>query len=333
MKSKLLFWINEIDGRFREMVLLVKEWAKASAINDSKSGTLNSYSLSLLIIFHFQTCEPAILPPLKEIYPGNMVNDLTGVRSAAEKHIEETCAMNINRFRSDKSRKINLSSLSDLFISFLTKFCDINLKALEQGISPYNGQWEDIEHNKIWLPKTYALFVEDPFEQPVNTARSVSRRQLTSIAEAFQRTQQMLTSSNQTQSSIVASLVRQEVFNIMARNLVGNPSSNGGAYLGTPAHFNGMPSNNGVDLVRTHPQFQGNPSIHGRTHSRPQPQANRNTSSNGRNHLRAGPQAPRAGYAPAQAQQQVQATRVVTQRPPQASYAQVQQIWRPRSEK
>lgn len=25
-----------------------------------------------------QTCEPAILPPLKEIYPRNMVDDLTG---------------------------------------------------------------------------------------------------------------------------------------------------------------------------------------------------------------------------------------------------------------
>lgn len=82
MKSKILFWINEIDGRFRDMVLLVssyietinatfgekyflyfdkskfcvqvKEWAKARDINDSKSGSLNSYALSLLIIFHFQ---------------------------------------------------------------------------------------------------------------------------------------------------------------------------------------------------------------------------------------------------------------------------------------
>ncbi|MCE5165701.1 Protein heso1 [Datura stramonium] len=78
MKSKILYWINTIDGRFRDMVLLVKEWAKAHNINDSKTGTLNSYSLSLLVVFHFQTCVPAILPPLKDIYPGNMVDDLTG---------------------------------------------------------------------------------------------------------------------------------------------------------------------------------------------------------------------------------------------------------------
>lgn len=79
IKSKFLFWLNEIDDRFRDMVLLVflvvnqhflfwrgtylsfvvhalqvKEWAKANGINNPKNGTLNSYSLSLLVIFHFQ---------------------------------------------------------------------------------------------------------------------------------------------------------------------------------------------------------------------------------------------------------------------------------------
>ncbi|XP_010262615.1 PREDICTED: protein HESO1 isoform X3 [Nelumbo nucifera] len=79
-KSKLLLWISEIDERFRDMVLLVKEWAMAQNINDSKSGTLNSYSLCLLVIFHFQNCRPAIVPPLKEIYPGNIADDLTAMQ-------------------------------------------------------------------------------------------------------------------------------------------------------------------------------------------------------------------------------------------------------------
>ncbi|XP_028058126.1 protein HESO1-like, partial [Camellia sinensis] len=121
MKSKLLFWINEIDGRFRNMVLLVKEWAKAHGINDSKSGTFNSYTLSLLIIFHFQTCVPALLPPLKEIYPRNIVDDLIGVRAVAERRIKDTCTENINKFRSNRSRRRNQIPLSELFISFLAK--------------------------------------------------------------------------------------------------------------------------------------------------------------------------------------------------------------------
>nr|GMD57612.1 protein HESO1 [Ipomoea batatas] len=189
MKSKLLYWISTIDGRFRHMVLLVKEWAKAQSINDSKSGTLNSYSLSLLVIFHFQTCEPAILPPLKEIYPRNMVDDLTGVRVTAENLIEETCAVNINRFKSNSSRAQNDSSLADLFISFIGK-------------------------------------IEDPFEQPANTARSVSSTQLANISEAFQSTYNMLTSPNQDKKLLLSTLMKPPTTKFVG----GTPTRNYGNY-------------------------------------------------------------------------------------------------------
>nr|GMD52911.1 protein HESO1 [Ipomoea batatas] len=189
MKSKLLYWISTIDGRFRHMVLLVKEWAKAQSINDSKSGTLNSYSLSLLVIFHFQTCEPAILPPLKEIYPRNMVDDLTGVRVTAENLVEETCAVNINRFKSNSSRAQNDSSLADLFISFIGK-------------------------------------IEDPFEQPANTARSVSSTQLANISEAFQSTYNMLTSPNQDKKLLLSTLMKPPTTKFAG----GTPTRNYGNY-------------------------------------------------------------------------------------------------------
>ncbi|KAL3521132.1 hypothetical protein ACH5RR_019281 [Cinchona calisaya] len=226
MKSKLLFWINEIDGRFRDMVLLVKEWAKTHNINDPKSGTLNSYSISLLVLFHFQTCVPAIFPPLKEIYPGNLVDDLIGVRALAEKHVEETCAVNINRYRSDRSRIINRSSLSQLFMSFLEKFSDISAKAATQGISPYTGQWEDIDTNMRWLPKTYALFIEDPFEQPVNAARTVSDKQLERISEAFQTTLNLLIAANQDQNILVSTLVRPHISRFLAKTPVRYQTNN-----------------------------------------------------------------------------------------------------------
>lgn len=103
-------------------------------------------SLTHILSYIFQTCEPAILPPLSEIYPGNMAADLfgimfiyilktvfvyikkyavivyeTGVRAIAEKNIEDICGVNINRIKSDSTRIINRSSLADLFISFLAK--------------------------------------------------------------------------------------------------------------------------------------------------------------------------------------------------------------------
>ncbi|XP_074359645.1 protein HESO1-like isoform X1 [Apium graveolens] len=249
MKSKLLFWINDIDGRFRDMVLLVKEWAKAHDINDSKSGSLNSYSLSLLIIFHFQTCVPAILPPLKDIYPGNLSDDLKdcmncswlhlnrryilcthGLRTVAEKHVEEICAANINKFRLDKSRQINESSLSTLLISFFAKFSDINTRASIQGISPYSGQWEDIGSNMTWLPRTYALYVEDPFEQPVNTARSVIDKHLIRIADAFRTTYFKLTSHNHNRSTLLAALIKRDRLSYETRSATARNSNNPGNY-------------------------------------------------------------------------------------------------------
>lgn len=224
MKSKFLFWINQIDRRFRTMVLLVKEWAKAHNINNPKAGSLNSFSLSLLVIFHFQTCVPAILPPLREIYPRNVVDDLTGVRTVAEEHIKEICNANISRFMSDKYRAVNRSSLSELFISFLAKFSDINSKAAELGICTFTGQWQDIKSNMRWLPRTYAIFIEDPFEQPENTARAVSARNLERISEAFQTTYNRLILANHNQSSVLSTLVRPQIFNFIAGTPVLNPS-------------------------------------------------------------------------------------------------------------
>jgi len=44
-----------------------------------------------------------------------------GVRANVERHIAETCAANIHRFRQNRTRKVNRSSLSELFRSFLAK--------------------------------------------------------------------------------------------------------------------------------------------------------------------------------------------------------------------
>lgn len=211
MKSKILYWISEIDDRYRDMVLLVKEWAKVYDINNSRNGSFNSYCLCLLIIFHFQTCVPAIFPPLRDIYPGNIDDELQGVRDVVERNIAETCVANIQRFRSDRLRIPNRSSLSELFISFLAKFSDISVMAEVQGICTFTGHWEEVYNQTRWLPRTYALFVEDPFHQPTNAARTVSAREMERIAEVFRATHRRLILANQNQSSLISALVKPEI--------------------------------------------------------------------------------------------------------------------------
>ncbi|KAL2333285.1 hypothetical protein Fmac_014498 [Flemingia macrophylla] len=224
MKSKILLWISKIDGRFHDLVLLVKEWAKAHKINNSKTGTFNSYSLSLLVLFHFQTCVPAILPPLKDIYPGNMVDDLRGVRADAENLIAETCDANINRIMSDRTRSINRKSLPELFVEFLRKFAQMDSWASELGICPHTGQWEQIKNNTRWLPQTYAIFVEDPFEQPQNTSRSVGAGQMKKISEAFLRTYSLLISKNLNQNSILSTVAPLYIFKYLTKPPIRNYS-------------------------------------------------------------------------------------------------------------
>lgn len=315
MKSKILLWISKIDGRFHDLVLLVKEWAKAHKINNSKTGTFNSYSLSLLVLFHFQTCVPAILPPLKEIYPGNMVDDLRGVRADAENLIAETCDANINRIISDRSRSINRKSLPELFVEFLRKFAQMDSWASELGICPHTGQWEQIKNNMRWLPQTYAIFVEDPFEQPQNTARSVSAGQLKKISEAFLRTYSLLTSKNQNQNSLLATLAPPYVLRCVTKP----PNRN----------YNGPIRNySGGYFQRTQPQVQRfmRPPLPLQRHFQ---NASQGTSTNGS-----------SSKGPVQAQAQVQNASHGTSSNGLSSKGQVQlqaqgqpQIWRPKSQK
>ncbi|XP_026389088.1 protein HESO1-like [Papaver somniferum] len=210
MKSKLLFWITGIDERFRDMVLLIKEWAKSQRINDPKNGTLNSHSLCLLVIFHFQTCEPPILPPLREIYEGNIADNLTGARVIAERAIQDTCSANIERFKTNSFRNVNRSSLSELVVSFFRKYSNLNMLASEYAICTYTGRWEHRSNSTKWT-NDYPLFIEDPFEHADNTARTVSMTELSRICEVFDESYQGLVSSNHDRTSLICSLVRHPI--------------------------------------------------------------------------------------------------------------------------
>lgn len=239
MKSKLFFWITGIDERFRDMVLLIKEWAKSQRINDPKNGTLNSHSLCLLVIFHFQTCEPPILPPLREIYEGNIADNLTGARVIAERAIQDTCSANIERFKANSFRNVNRSSLSELVVSFFRKYSNLNMLASEYAICTYTGRWEHRSNSTKWT-NDYPLFIEDPFEHADNTARTVSMSELSRICEVFDESYQGLVSSNHDRTSLICSLVRHPI-----STKIISPHSNPGLFSGgastryRPGQFSG----------------------------------------------------------------------------------------------
>ncbi|KAI3865729.1 hypothetical protein MKW92_026026 [Papaver armeniacum] len=257
IKSKLFFWITGIDERFRDTVLLIKEWAMSQRINDPKNGTLNSHSLCLLLfsIFrfffsfnsclnkHFQTCEPPILPPLREIYEGNIANNLT------ERAIQDTCSANIERFKTNSFRNVNRSSLSELVASFFQKYSNLNALASEYAICTYTGQWVHRSNNTKWT-NNYPLFIEDPFEQADNTARIVSMSELSRICEVFDDSYQGLVSSDHDRTSLICSLVR----NPISTKII-SPHSNPGLFSGAATRYrplsDALPPQNQFDNMQT----------------------------------------------------------------------------------
>lgn len=163
----------------------IKEWAKAHKINDPKSRTLNSYSLCLMVIFHLQTCEPAILPPLREIFGFTNLCDVIGMERTSQQYMN-AYMMAIAAYRSS-----NRSSLSELLISFFAKFSDIRMMSSRYVICTYTGKWEPNWRGQ-WVGMPYPLIVEDPWEQPDNAARAVASLEFEDISTAFNTTNALL---------------------------------------------------------------------------------------------------------------------------------------------
>lgn len=66
--TSLLATYASCDGRVPLLMMFVKLWARSRRINDSHSGTLNSYGFMLLLIYYLQNkVTPALLPNLQMI--------------------------------------------------------------------------------------------------------------------------------------------------------------------------------------------------------------------------------------------------------------------------
>lgn len=150
-KSHIIRAISAIDGRFQKLCLLMKSWAKAHNINSSKDATLNSLSIVSFVAFHFQTCDPPILPPFSTLLKEGA--DLESVTKAVKTY-------------TNYGNK-NKQSLAHLFVTLLVKLASVeNLWQNGYCTSSYNGSWV----LKNWH---YSMSVEDFTDLSQNVARAV----------------------------------------------------------------------------------------------------------------------------------------------------------------
>ena len=80
-KSLALRCIKDVDDRLHDVLILVKKWATKFELRDASLQRLNSYALTQLVIFHFQTRPVPILPPIRDLMRIPWQKDAKGVKN------------------------------------------------------------------------------------------------------------------------------------------------------------------------------------------------------------------------------------------------------------
>ncbi|NXE94387.1 GLD2 polymerase, partial [Menura novaehollandiae] len=149
-----------IENRVRPLVLVVKKWASFHEINDASRGTLNSYSLVLMVLHYLQTLPEPILPSLQKNYPECFDPTM-------QLHLIHQAPRTIPPYVSK-----NGSSLGDLLIGFF-KYYATEFDWSHQMISVREAKAIPRPDGIEWRNKF--ICVEEPFDG-TNTARAVHEK-------------------------------------------------------------------------------------------------------------------------------------------------------------
>ncbi|XP_064032936.1 poly(A) RNA polymerase GLD2 isoform X2 [Pogoniulus pusillus] len=150
-----------IENRVRPLVVIIKKWASFHEINDASRGTLNSYSLVLMVLHYLQTLPEPILPSLQKNYPESF-------DPAMQLHLVHRTPRTIPPYIS-----MNGSSLGDLLIGFL-KYYATEFDWSRQMISVREAKAVPRPDGTEWRSKF--ICIEEPFDR-TNTARAVHEKQ------------------------------------------------------------------------------------------------------------------------------------------------------------
>lgn len=184
LKSTVLGAILQVDQKFIDLVMLVKNWAKCNDINDAREGTFNSFALLLLVITYLQ--HRKLLPPLKKIVPEaqSILLDTDSKQNILEavpilvKKVERWAKKHKAAAKSSVQGEIGLA---EIFLDFLVTFglsitkSGLGLAFGDQAVvaSAWHGRFECSDY----IIRSAELFytVEDPFDPRENCARTVQR--------------------------------------------------------------------------------------------------------------------------------------------------------------
>lgn len=120
VNTRLIRAYADIDSRLKQLIFLVKHWAKQRQINDAYRGTLSSYAYCMLAIFVAQ--KVGLVPVLQQMEPGPGGVDMTVVANDEE----WTCRYNADVARhraAAAAHPISIGALLTTFFDFYAYRC------------------------------------------------------------------------------------------------------------------------------------------------------------------------------------------------------------------
>jgi len=185
--TRLLGDYASIDPRMRQLVFVVKRWAKQRSINDCYMRTLSSYAYVLLVIHFLQIQQPPVLPCLQQLGGHLPPRVVQGYDCRYADNVEELVG-----FGAANEKPVGL-----LLIEFF-KFYAFSFDYQRAVVSVRTGGFLSKEAKK-WTqskPKlSILLTIEDPFEVTHNLGRSVDAQGLKAIRAEFERAYTLLAKS------------------------------------------------------------------------------------------------------------------------------------------
>jgi len=191
-KSNFLRAYVSIDSRLRELLALVKHWAKARNINDATSHTLNSFAYTMMVIQFLQTRSPPILPCLHA--PSLTCKGVT-------KTLPPACAkvqgIEIRYHGCDSETgddvsflhgfgEENEATVQELVIQFFN-FIAREVNIGKECFSVAEGRIKPADKSAFKHKHSAIMCVEDPFDPSDNVARSVTEASYKRIIAEFVR--------------------------------------------------------------------------------------------------------------------------------------------------
>lgn len=204
--THLLLSYSECDARVKQMVLVIKWWAKKRHINSPYRGTLSSYGYVLMILHYLiNIVQPPVLPNLQlQRIPENTSDD-----EIYHKQGENIYNIWFSKDTESIQPSLNTSTLGELLRGFFDYYSYkfgwgqsvISIRTEGGLLSKQDKGWtaaksraaNTVDGNETWEVKDRYLFaLEDPFETGHNVGRTCNGPGVARIRDELRRAMSLI---------------------------------------------------------------------------------------------------------------------------------------------